>query len=152
MKNMKILRVDGENWVKKSHYDKLEKRKTKVVKEEFNIKDMVCTDPANVIAIIQLDSFRKDGYIVIPRGKKKSAFRKFSGDIKVKNFSDKTDSPIIDINGNFYNYDYIIQAKQIAKALGTNCDYEPYLAVSGEKEPLLLDFINFGVLIAAREY
>ena len=53
---LKVTTIDGVKYINKYHYDKLEKSKVKIVKEEikpeFCNKDYHVSDPANVCAIM----------------------------------------------------------------------------------------------------
>lgn len=149
---MKTINLDGEKWIKKSHYDKLHKQKNKVEKKKFNFKEVCCTGPSNIIAVFPLDNFRFGNKIVIPHESGTMEFKEFDGVVKTKHYSLEAGAPIMDLDGNFYNYDYVIKAKEIARALGNTKEFKTYIVSWGTQKPILLDFINFGVLIAPREY
>ena len=139
MKN-KILRINGDDWIKKYHYDKLKESKIKIKIREGAKPP---TNPENTLTVI---SYQETKLVKELLGDTKEFYgnEEFSTDNE-----SESNKPIVKINETNYSYEYFIQAKDIARAFGYSTNYNVYISMENGK-PILLDFGSIKIIIAPR--
>ena len=143
MANKKIVTIDKEKYIKKIHYDNLEKRKIKVIKEKCNISDsdFLISNPENVLAIFSLYNCGDDY-----KNSKIQRIRNFTEvdklDVRMVGSTEYSGEPIIRVSvcHNIYNYKYLEQAKNIINAFGMGIDFTYNIDRDDKKSCLLLNF------------
>jgi hypothetical protein len=149
----KIIELDGKKYIGLFHYDKLEKKKVKIVKEKAeNELNKSITNPENTLALISLRDITR-GLSEMELPDNLGTYREIELDrcefLKPKTYEDKMVTRI-KIGNNIYSYDYFEQAKRIANALSLKSDFRLFVKKDETHAPLFIDFDTFGVLIAPR--
>jgi hypothetical protein len=146
---MKIIELNKEKYVLKKEYDKLKEKKVKIIesKKEISFEDIAIKNDDYTCGIINLSDFSNN----VLKKQGLDFCKVFTN--KLKFLESKTEEfnefPIVKINETIYDFRYFIQAVNIANAL--NIDNEYKIKITGNKnKPLLLEFSNFGFLIAPR--
>ena len=146
---MKTINLNGEEYVKLSHYEKLEKTKKKIVKEEVEVNKII-TNPEQVLGVIDLgDAKYKNGDIILA-GKLGHYIETSIEDIKMLDSIGEIFNPRMKFGENTYRYHYFEQAKRIADAFGLRKDFNLYIKKGLPDYPLLMTFSNIGIIIAPR--
>ena len=146
---MKTLTINKEKWIKKIHYDRLEKSKIKksITKEEIRLNDLSPSNPSNTLAVVSMNNLP----LLISKLPGIKSFKVTNEEPRFlqPNEHMKNNIPRIKYKNTVYSYEYFLQALEIANAMGCNRDYD-VLMTEEKGQPCLLQFGNMGVIIAPR--
>ena len=138
---MRTLNINHEDWIKKVHYDRISKKKVKIIKED---RKLIAPDNfSNTVCAVRWDDEEAIKEII---GEKPKQFFE-----ELKFMNPEGDNPLrVIVKNTIYSYEYFIMAGKIAEAFGYESD-EPTIYISSKKNcPVLLNFNRISVIIAPR--
>ncbi len=152
MKNELI--IDGVEYIKKSKYDLLNKKKVRIINDKISFDKILITNPENTIGIFPLkllDNQKDFNKIKVSEYKEVSIFESTMLDSTEENEDNGFFNPRIKIKENIYSHDLIEEAKRIIRSIGyEEDDFKLYIHKSKKQQPLLIKFFEVGVFIAPR--
>lgn len=148
------INVNGIEYIKKTKYDILEKKKLKVIRKEIDFSNLLVLSPDNTMSFVNLDFLEgKENLdkIELSKYKEISIFKSKMLDTTEENENNGIFNPRIKIGKHIYSCNLIEEAKRVIKSMGYDDeDVRFFIHSSKTNEPLLMKFFNVGVLIAPR--
>ena len=141
---LKTITINDVEYIKKSHYDKLEKKKTKVINEKARL--IAPDNFSNTLAVIRWDD--KD---IIKDIFKDETPKEYYGELKFISPDTGEDKPLrVVLRDSIYSYDYFIQSDRIAEAFGYDKENRTIFMSKEKNKPVLLNYNHISVVIAPR--
>ena len=152
MKN--IINFNGTEYIKKSKYDSLEKKKKVIINEKLSFSKQAISNPTNTLCIFPLDLLEGNDKLDSFEISEYKEFDILGANLinsSEENLQDGIFNPRMEIGNHIYSYEYLQEAKNIINALGHNeDDFKLFIHKSKKGQPLLIKFYQVGVFIAPR--
>jgi len=135
MKN--IIKIENIEYIKKSKFDELEKKKVKTIYIDKEIKlsqkESLITDPAQVGGILPIDNKRDEGEDIKTDF---GLFKKVNKPNVISEYNEEYEADVMNINGSKYSKEYFDKFKRMAKEFYKDVP-EIYMKFSEKKNRFL---------------